>query len=134
MRRHHGETGGVAVEFALLLPILALFMFGLLEFGLALFNLQVVTNASREAARAGIVAAAPKMSVADIEAVARDYLSNAAYDPTVATVTVTGAQTAFPNPLVVQVSYPYNFAVLPGLIGGFVGSVNLTATTTMRQE
>lgn len=109
-------------------------MFGLLECGLALFNLQVVTNASREAARAGIVIAPTKMSVAEIESVARDYLSNAAYDATVATVTVTGAQTPFPNPLVVQVTYPYNYAVLPGLIEGFVGSVNLTATTTMRQE
>lgn len=133
MRRQR-EGGSVAVEFALLLPILVLLMFGLLECGLALFNLQVVTNASREAARAGIVAAAPKMSAPEIETIAKGYLSNAGFDATVASVTVTGAQTPFPNPLMVQVTYPYSFNVLPGLIGGFVGTINLTATTTMRQE
>lgn len=45
------ERGAVAIEFALLLPVLLAFVFGIIEFGLA-FNAQIsITSASREGAR-----------------------------------------------------------------------------------
>ena len=50
-----GQRGAAAIEFAILLPVLVLLLFGTIEFGLLLFNKQVITNASREGARAGIV-------------------------------------------------------------------------------
>ena len=50
-----GQRGTAAIEFAILLPVLVLLLFGTIEFGLLLFNKQVITNASREGARAGIV-------------------------------------------------------------------------------
>jgi Flp pilus assembly pilin Flp len=49
------EDGAAAVEFALLLPLLVLLLFGLIEFGLA-FNKRIqATNAAREAARMAVV-------------------------------------------------------------------------------
>jgi Flp pilus assembly protein TadG len=45
------ERGGVAVEFAILLPVLLILLFGIVDFGHALYMKQIVTNASREAAR-----------------------------------------------------------------------------------
>jgi Flp pilus assembly protein TadG len=49
------ENGAAAVEFAILLPLLAGLVFGIIEFGLLLYNQQVITNASREGARAAIM-------------------------------------------------------------------------------
>jgi hypothetical protein len=49
------EDGAAAVEFALLLPLLVLLLFGLMQFGLA-FNTRIqATNAAREAARAAVI-------------------------------------------------------------------------------
>jgi Flp pilus assembly protein TadG len=50
------ESGVVAVEFAFLLPFFLLILVGLMEFG-HLWNVRhTITNASREAARAAVVA------------------------------------------------------------------------------
>ena len=50
-RRHFGERGAVAVEFALIVPVLVVMMVGLIEFSFA-FNAQItINNAAREAAR-----------------------------------------------------------------------------------
>ena len=49
------EDGAAAVEFALLLPLLVLLLFGLIQFGLA-FNTKIqATNAAREGARMAVV-------------------------------------------------------------------------------
>jgi Flp pilus assembly pilin Flp len=49
------QDGAAAVEFALLLPLLILLLFGFIQFGLA-FNSRIqATNAAREAARLAVV-------------------------------------------------------------------------------
>jgi len=49
------QDGAAAVEFALLLPLLVLLLFGFIQFGLA-FNTRIqATNAAREAARQAVV-------------------------------------------------------------------------------
>lgn len=50
------------MEFALVLPVLLLILFGIIEFGLVMFDQAVITNASREGARAGIVLKTPSLS------------------------------------------------------------------------
>ena len=49
------QKGAALVEFAIVVPLLILLATGIGEFGLVLYNKQVITNASREGARAGIV-------------------------------------------------------------------------------
>ena len=50
-----GEDGAAAVEFALLLPLLVVLLFGFIQFGAA-FNTRIqATNAAREAARLAVV-------------------------------------------------------------------------------
>lgn len=48
-----GEHGGVAVEFAILVPVFLLLLFGIIDFGHAYYMKQSVSNASREGARYG---------------------------------------------------------------------------------
>ena len=49
------ERGTTTVETAIIIMLLLTFIFGIIEFSLLLFDKQVLTNASREGARAGIV-------------------------------------------------------------------------------
>ena len=133
MKRSEGAT---AVEFALLLPVLALILFGIIEFGLLLYDQQVITNASREGARAGIVEAATRPNPAAITSVVTNYTGNylvtlagGAVNPSV--TLPNGACTTFGNNLEVSVTYRYTFLVLKNL--GFTGPL-LTANTTMRCE
>jgi len=67
------QKGATLVEFAIILPLLLLLIFGIIEFGLFLFNRHVITNAVREAARAGIVVRIPRLSDDDIKTIARNY-------------------------------------------------------------
>src|SRR5712692_6093172 len=82
------EAGAVAVEFALVLPILILLVFGSVEFGLALYNKEVITNAGREGARAGIIIGNPRPTATQITTVVQAYLTGAGLNATQATVTV----------------------------------------------
>ena len=45
------DRGSVAVEFALLVPILFLILFGIINFGVLMYNQAVITNGAREGAR-----------------------------------------------------------------------------------
>jgi len=51
MRRIHAEDGAAAVEFALVLPVLILLVFGIVEFGLVFNRWLSVTHAAREGVR-----------------------------------------------------------------------------------
>ncbi len=73
--RKLNERGAVAAEFALLLPVLLTILFGIIEFGMIMYSREVVTNASREGARAGIVQGPPKRTEGEIVAIANNYLT-----------------------------------------------------------
>jgi hypothetical protein len=50
------EWGQELVEFALVLPVLLLLMYGIVEFGRVIFVYNTLANAAREGARCGIIA------------------------------------------------------------------------------
>jgi Flp pilus assembly protein TadG len=60
------QSGVAAVEMAIIAPLLILLALGSFEFGLLVYNKQVITNACREGARAGIVRPGPDFST-DLE-------------------------------------------------------------------
>lgn len=134
------ERGVSAVEFALLLPVLVLIIFFILEGGLILYNQAVITNASREGARSGILSAETRPTLSDIQTVVTKYtngrlisFASGTVNPTV-TLGSDGACVAFGNPangLRVNVSYQYTFLVLDNF--GFTGPL-LQANTVMKCE
>jgi len=73
--RHSGEDGAVAVEFALILPLLVLILVGVFEFGVAWSKVQVFEGAAREGARCAAVQAAELnagLPVCNVETRVRD--------------------------------------------------------------
>lgn len=64
LRRFRDERSGQAiVEFALILPVILVLVFGMIEFGRAWNIQQAITDAAREGARKAVVAELPPASV-----------------------------------------------------------------------
>ena len=130
-----GQKGASAVEFAIVLPVLVLLIFGCIEFGLLLYNKQVITNASREGARAGIVSQSPRVTEEAIRGIVISYCGNNLVTfgdkATALSVNATAAGTSFGDDLTVLVKYKYDFLVLSNL--GFAPKV-LNSQTVMKME
>ncbi len=134
-----GEKGIAAVEFAIVLPLLVTLIFGIIEFGLVMYNKQVITNASREGARAGIVKRKPVLDDDNIKKIVSQYSLNhlvtfGATPETPNTVIDHAAGQTFGNDLKVTVNYRYHFLVISAFIPGLGKSLQLTAQTVMRYE
>lgn len=131
------HTGASVIEFAVLLPLLIVLIFGIIEFGMLLYNQQVITNASREGARAGIVAQDPRVTDGQIALIVNSYTSNhlvtfGATNNPVTSVTRTGI--SFGDDLKVTVTYIYGFLTIPNFIPGITNPRTMTAATLMRYE
>jgi Flp pilus assembly protein TadG len=133
--RKRNERGAVAAEFALLLPVLLTILFGIIEFGMIMYSREVVTNAAREGARAGITQGPPKLTTGQIIAIADNYLTNTGINPANVTFTVTGAGLINPNTLTVTATYPYSF-LIPWIptVTGIPNPLTIHAQTVMRHE
>ena len=75
-RGAQGQRAAAAVEFALVLPFLLALLLGVVDLGLAVYTQSVLSNASREGARAGVVLALTRPSSQAIASVVQSYLSN----------------------------------------------------------
>jgi hypothetical protein len=152
-----GAGGNVIVELALVLPFLLLVVAGIVDLGVLYWEKHVITNASREGARAAAKSAvttdplqpAPaKERVSQVEQVVQDYLNRfnlKAPDGTLlvlasGTFSYTWDTTLAPPALTVELKdIPVQLLLLPniqGLLGGVVtsGPVLLKARTTMAAE
>jgi Flp pilus assembly protein TadG len=141
MKRFRCQQGVAAVEFAIILPLLVTLVFGMIEFSLLLYNQQVITNASREGARAGIVSQQPRVDLTAIQTVVNNYCQNHLVTfasgtvlPTIILGGVGGICTAFGVDLNVTVTYDYTFLVVPNFIPGIPKTKTLSAQTIMRCE
>ena len=122
------ERGQTMVEFAMVLPILALLLFGVIQFGITFNNYVTLTDAVRAASRKAAVSRQSGTRDADIQ--------NALYDsaadldksklppPTVSSTWQHG------DPVTVCATYPYDI----NLIGMVVASGNLKSCTKERVE
>lgn len=101
MRRRR-DSGASLVEFALILPLLCLLLFGIIQFGIAYDKKQSINSAAREGAR---TAAIPTNTVDDIET----SVENSYEAITSGTVTTTITLASAPNsPIVSPVAMPCN--------------------------
>jgi len=138
----NNEHGGSLLEFALIMPLLFIILFGIIEFGILLYDKAMITNASREGARAGIVFSDPRTSDEEIIEVVRDYCANylISFDESSTLIIPPPERSgnSAGSSLTVRVTYPFRFLVLSNLIsllGGDIESLlTLNAVTVMRLE
>jgi len=132
------ERGVAALEFVLVFPFLMTILFGIVDTSLLLCDKAVITNASREAARAGVVVRVPQMAASDIANVALAYAQSnlvtggAATTPTVNVDQSSGTSPG--SPLTVTVTYTYEGLVLGSAFSALTGPVTVSATTVMNYE
>lgn len=128
-RSRSDEAGQTAVEFALILPILAVLLIGIVEFGVVFHDYVTVTDASRVGARK----AAVSRLAGDLGASAEAAAENAAesLNGNGLAVDCTSSNWSTPGSDVsCTVSYPYSI----NLVGWVVANGTLSSTTTERLE
>lgn len=98
------RRGSAVVEFAVVAPVLFLFIFAVIEFGRIIMVEQILTNAAREGARRAIL---EQSTAAGVETGVGEYLMNNSISG--ATVTVTPGdfkKLGFGDPVTVAISVP----------------------------
>jgi Flp pilus assembly protein TadG len=147
-RVKHSRPGQALVEFALVVPILLLLVFGIIEFARAWQTYQTLTDAAREGARRAVVRTASSANTAEAAAAMQEVadsvkasLRRASLDPGRATVNPSvPAGEFFPGstgiPVTVQIDYQFQFIVIGRLIGWTTGQDRITFSTSsvMRKE
>lgn len=131
------ESGAAAVEFALLLPLLMSLVLGVVDLGLAVYTQSVLSNASREGARAGVVLALTRPSSQAIGTVVQSYLANS-----LGNVNKFGSLSFTPpsacpdasSSLTVQMSYSFKGFAMGAVANAFNQPIVLSARTTMACE
>lgn len=134
------QKGATAVEFAMVLPVLILLILGIIEFSLLLFNKQVITNAAREGARAGIVQAPTRVTEPEIITKVNTYCFNhlitwgGKTTPDVTSTAPCPAGAYSGADLTVTVKFHYTYLALPDFVSSLIGGTDLTAESVMRCE
>jgi Flp pilus assembly protein TadG len=120
------EKGQSLVEFALVVPILALLLFGIVDFGRIFHAYLTVDHAGREAARAASVG----KNETDVKQVAVN--SGSSINLTTGQVVVQNAGTSGSE---AKITITYPIAPITPIIGNFFAEgFELTDTTVMRVE
>jgi Flp pilus assembly protein TadG len=121
------EQGQSLTEFALALPVLALLLFAVIQFGIAFNNYVTLTDATRAGARKAAVGRQSADPVGSCQSAIR----SSAKDLKQASLATTCASTWQPGAdVTVTATYPYSISLL-GLV---VKSGRLSSTTTERVE
>ena len=132
------QRGAAVVEFALILPILLGLLVGGIDASLALYDKAVITNASREGARAGIVARNPLLNDAQLRQVVTQYAQSALVsfgtNPSQPTVVIQKASLNGDPTLRVTVSYTFKGIGLGSLRESLGKPWVLQASTEMVYE
>ena len=125
LRHRLGDSrGAVAIEFAIMLPMLITILFGIIQYGLILNTRQLMTYAAREAARSYAIG---ESTEAEAEALAISLLNNASYNYDT-TLTDDGTSVQF------DISLPMAEAALVNALEDSLMSGNIEVSVTMRLE
>jgi len=133
--KRRDQRGASVVEFAIILPLVVWLIFGIMEIGFVLYDKTMITHASREGARAGVIFRVPAIADEEIIEVVNDYLGTSLItfgEPKTATVTVTRNGSSAGDRLKVTVSYTYTALVFS--LASMGKKFNMVAETTMRME
>lgn len=132
------QSGAAAVELALVLPLFLLVIDGMMEFSLLMYDKAIVSNAAREAARAGSLLTNPKLTNDEIVQVAKNYANNYLVSfGNINDLQVTVTQSvdgSYLTPLVVSVKYTYTSMLAGSFMGSMSNPITLTTSITRMNE
>lgn len=129
------SKGAAAVEFAIILPLLFLFVFGIIEFGRALMVHQVLVNSAREATRRAVV---PGSTDGEVNTVVTNYMNSAGITGYSHSIKVNGTAASLStansgDSIIVTVSVP-NSSVSWGIFGLIDQNRQFSVAVNMRKE
>jgi Flp pilus assembly protein TadG len=152
-RRGDAERGAALVEFAIVLTLFFLLIFGMIEFGNDYNNYIAVRNGTREAARMGVVndlSGAPSCTIAGTTVTPPSTITatSTTADATNALICKTKSRIGLGNATKVQIVVPpsatiggtlqvcasYPVTSITGLVAPFVSGKKLVSSVTMRLE
>ena len=122
------KDGSVATEFAIIVPLLVIFLFGIIQFGFIFFLQNDMLNAAREAARQMSVQEATE---AEAETTADNYLDSW---PVNFTINAEDTTTTGDDFVRVTITAPMDEAAMLGDIIGIFTGRTLNAQVEMREE
>ena len=125
------DRGSMAVEFALIAPVLMITVMGILEFILVLYTHATAASTTRDVTRR---IATNRLAAASADATVKDQLPGWVKASATVTVTQTTPGTAATNQIKVNVSFPANKATPTNYLNFAYGSLILNVSTTMQQE
>jgi Flp pilus assembly protein TadG len=140
MRKRRHSRGQSLVEFAVILPVFVLILFGIFDLGRAVFANTTVNNAAREGARHAIV----DQTISDIQATAATSAVSLGIDPALVVVDLRNKSTpgtpdtcAAERPgennnltgmtqCIAVVTVEYDYSAATPVIGQLIGDITLT--------
>ena len=149
LQKSNLKRGQALVEFAFTIMLLVALVISIMDFSILLYDKAILTAASREGARAGVVfrtdpntGAYNPVTQAEIQTIVNNYLQSKLFTfggSSTATTTATPGSGLPPSQggtgqqLDVLVTFQYTFLALPRF-QGWNNTINLSALTTMRYE
>ncbi len=120
------KEGQAVVEFALIMPILVVILFGIFEFGRLWMTMNILTGAAREGVR---VAAVTAPDAGLVQNAVQNIMQAANIMGT--TITISGPNAATEVTVTVQMNYT---VVTGSIVPGLSGTFQLTRSAIMRWE
>jgi Flp pilus assembly protein TadG len=140
MRTHRTESGQALVEFAFVLPIALLLLFALFDAGRAVIFYSELTNAARVGARVAMVNQSNDATCSPGDP--RTFKCAASQQTTgmgiaaasIPDLTVSGSNCALMGSCAATVTISYPYVPVTPVISQIIGSINLTASSSMPIE
>jgi Flp pilus assembly protein TadG len=129
-QRLNGSEGQALIEFALILPLFLLLLFGMIDFGRAYSASVTLTNAAREGARYGVIQPANTSGIVSrVQNTAGPYNdSNLTVAPSCSPSCSSG------NDVIVQTTYQFSFITPLAAIANFVSGGALPSTLSLKSS
>jgi Flp pilus assembly protein TadG len=146
----NSNSGQTLIEFALIMVLVFAVIFGIIEFGIVIYDQVEITNGIREGARVGSLFRADETTGAykawtlpEIQTVVDNYLNprlitfGTPFNKNTVVATWTGtppSKGGTDGKVTVSVTFPYKFLILPNLKALGSGTLNLSSKAIMRTE
>lgn len=125
------------LEMVIVLPLLLLLVFALVEFGIVFGRWLAINNAAREGARDAVVFRAscnPTTVESEVVATVQAYTANLGLALAPSDISVSGQCGGAGSDSTVSVTIPYTFQTLSGIAPSLGASIDLSASSVMRNE